>query len=213
MEILFVLLCVAAVVALWLDGMGAGEAAVAAGRAACQRAGVQFLDDTVASTGFKLGRNAQGRVAIRRMYRFEFSDTGDNRLVGAVITLGKTIESVDVALSSCTAKAAVSSCRKPFVPTMITGGKIYTAMAIECKTMVSIPVDVLMKIEAHRPDLISVIHDLMTVSDRDALHVLEARLAADYLSGTDALTPEETLKLSACCTGRRYGDVDRRMLH
>ncbi|HCA27382.1 MAG TPA: hypothetical protein DEP05_07070, partial [Betaproteobacteria bacterium] len=202
MEVLLILLCVAAVIALWLDGMGAWEAAVAAGRAACRRAGVQFLDDTVVIVGFRLGRNARGRAAIRRVYRFEFSDTGDNRLEGTVVALGKTVESVEVAASRCTARPDASLHRAHFLPAAAEG-KPHTAMVMESKIMSSIPVDVLMKIEAHRPDLVSVIHDLMTINDAGALQVLEARLAADYLSGTDALTPEETLKLSACCTGRR----------
>jgi len=212
-DVLLILLCVAAAIALWLDGMGAWEAAVAAGRTACHRAGVQFLDDTVVIVGFRLGRNARGRAAIRRVYRFEFSDTGDNRLEGTVVALGKTVESVEMASSRCTTRPAAPLRRAHVLPMAAAEEKPHTTMVMESKTISSIPVDVLMKIEAHRPDLASVIHDLMTINDAGALQVLEARLAADYMSGTDALTPEETLRLSACCTGRRYGDIDRRTLH
>jgi len=72
----------------WVDSLRARERAVAAGRAACERYGVQFLDDTVAIAQLRLARDDDGRLRLRRTYAFEFSDTGNNRRHGAIVMLG-----------------------------------------------------------------------------------------------------------------------------
>lgn len=77
---------------LWSDSLRARERAVSAGRAACERYGVQLLDDTVAFARLRLGRDADGRLRLRRTYSFEFSETGDNRRHGAIVMLGAQLE-------------------------------------------------------------------------------------------------------------------------
>jgi Protein of unknown function (DUF3301) len=72
----------------WVDSLRARERAVAAGRAACERYGVQLLDDTVAIAQLRLARDDDGRLRLRRTYAFEFSDTGNNRRRGAIVMLG-----------------------------------------------------------------------------------------------------------------------------
>lgn len=91
---LFFLLLLAALGWFWLDSMRALEAARNAGKQVCSKAGVQFLDDTVSSTGLVLARDTSGRRVLRRTYRFEFSETGDSRLEGRLVVLGHNIESV-----------------------------------------------------------------------------------------------------------------------
>ena len=91
---LLLILLLAALVGFWLDSLRSLETARKAGKRVCQSAGVQFLDDTVSVTALALGRNTLGQMAIRRTYRFEFSDTGDNRLEGRLILLGTRVESV-----------------------------------------------------------------------------------------------------------------------
>lgn len=76
---------------LWWDSMQAREAAVTAARAACEAEGLLFLDDTVGIAGIKPGRNARGRLLLQRAYDFEFSDTGDNRVKGSVVMLGRRV--------------------------------------------------------------------------------------------------------------------------
>lgn len=76
---------------LWWDSMQAREAAVAAARAACVAEGLLFLDDTVSIAGIKPSRNANGHLLIQRAYDFEFSDTGDNRVKGGVVMLGRRV--------------------------------------------------------------------------------------------------------------------------
>src|SRR5512146_2039179 len=73
---------------LWFDSLRAREAAVRAARRACNADGVQLLDDTVALASLGLLRGGRGRLMLKRVYRFEFSDTGDNRLDGSITMLG-----------------------------------------------------------------------------------------------------------------------------
>jgi Protein of unknown function (DUF3301) len=90
------LLPLVALAMFWSDSLRALEVARNAGKKACLREGVQFLDDTVTVSALALGRDAQGRIAIRRSYRFEFSDTGDNRLEGTLVLLGARVESMEM---------------------------------------------------------------------------------------------------------------------
>jgi len=73
---------------LWADSLKARERAIRAGRSACERYQLQFLDDTVAFARMRLSRDEDGQVKISRTYTFEFSDTGNNRRHGAIVMLG-----------------------------------------------------------------------------------------------------------------------------
>lgn len=80
----------------WIDSLRARERAVAAGRAACERYGVQLLDETVVFLRLALARDGEGRLRLQRRYGFEFSDTGDNRRSGAIVMLGVQIEDLQL---------------------------------------------------------------------------------------------------------------------
>lgn len=86
----------AAAVFLWLDSLRARERAVKAGRAACERYALQFLDETVSFTRMRLRRDAEGQVRIARTYTFEFSDTGNNRRHGAIVMLGGELQDLQM---------------------------------------------------------------------------------------------------------------------
>ena len=73
---------------LWLDSLRARERAVQAGRSACERYRLQFLDDTVSFARMRLARNDDGELRIARTYTFEFTETGNNRRHGAIVMLG-----------------------------------------------------------------------------------------------------------------------------
>jgi hypothetical protein len=91
---LLFLLLLAALGWFWFDSLRALEVARNAGKHACSNANVQFLDDTVANVALALVRDKSGRRVLRRTYRFEFSETGDNRLEGSLILLGDRIQSL-----------------------------------------------------------------------------------------------------------------------
>ncbi|UCH46923.1 MAG: DUF3301 domain-containing protein [Betaproteobacteria bacterium] len=78
----------------WVDSMRAREVALDAGRRACEAESVQFLDWTVAVASIRIARAADGRIRLRRIYNFEFSDTGNNRLKGSITLLGTSVLSV-----------------------------------------------------------------------------------------------------------------------
>jgi hypothetical protein len=87
---------IAAGVLLWLDSLRARERAVKAGRAACERYALQFLDDTVSFTRIRLRRDGDGQLRIARTYTFEFSDTGNNRRHGAIVMLGGELQDLQL---------------------------------------------------------------------------------------------------------------------
>jgi hypothetical protein len=82
---------------LW-DSLRAREAANVAMREACRSEGLQFLDDTVALTSLLPVRNDDGRLKLRRVYGFEYSDTGHNRRKGSITMLGDAVLALYIGL-------------------------------------------------------------------------------------------------------------------
>ena len=80
----------------WIDSLRARERALAAGRSACARYGVQLLDETVQFAKLRLARDEEGRLRLRRTYTFEFSDTGNNRRDGAIVMLGGELQDLQL---------------------------------------------------------------------------------------------------------------------
>ena len=80
----------------WWDSLQKRELAVRAARAVCERANVQFLDDSVALSKMKLRRDSNQRARLYREFSFEYSSVGDDRLAGRVYMLGEIILSADL---------------------------------------------------------------------------------------------------------------------
>jgi hypothetical protein len=74
---------------LWVDSLRARERAIQAGRSACERYALQFLDETVSFARLRLARDEEGRLRIVRIYTFEFSETGNTRRNGEIVMLGQ----------------------------------------------------------------------------------------------------------------------------
>lgn len=83
---------------LWFDSLKARDAAIAATRRACETEGLLLLDDTVAIASLKPDRDAEGRLKLRRVYEFEYSDTGNNRRKGSVVIQGYRILIINIGL-------------------------------------------------------------------------------------------------------------------
>jgi hypothetical protein len=96
MELVALLIAVA-IAWYWLDSMKARDIALGTGERACAAEGVQFLDWTVARERIGLGRDDAGRLHLMRVYRFEFSRSGNDRLDGAVTLLGGEVVSLHLA--------------------------------------------------------------------------------------------------------------------
>lgn len=90
------LLLLAATLWLWLDSLKARDAGMSAARAACRAQGFLLLDDTVASESLWPVRNDEGQLRLRRVYGFEYSDTGNNRRPGNVTLVGAMVIAVRV---------------------------------------------------------------------------------------------------------------------
>lgn len=84
---------------LW-SSLRSREAANAALRPACSARGYLFLDDTVALHRIRLRRDENGRANIERVYRFDYSDTGDNRQRGYVTLLGARVEDISLGVAA-----------------------------------------------------------------------------------------------------------------
>lgn len=87
----FGLLALLALGWFWLDSLRTRDCAIEAVRAACAAESLQLLDDTVSQQQLRLERNAEGHLRFRRLYRFDYSDTGDNRRRGSVLLLGQRV--------------------------------------------------------------------------------------------------------------------------
>lgn len=81
---------------LWFDSLKAREIGIQAARLACASEGVQLLDETVAVRSLRPERDDHGRLLLRRVYAFEYSDTGDNRRPGSVVLLGYRVVVINV---------------------------------------------------------------------------------------------------------------------
>ena len=89
---------------LWLDSLKARDGGIAAARGACNSEGLQLLDDTVSLASLRLARSEDGRLMLRRVYDFEYSDTGDNRRRGSVMLLGHRVALLNVGLRAVPAE-------------------------------------------------------------------------------------------------------------
>lgn len=94
-ETLGLLLVVAASWFVW-DSLKAREAANAAMRLACKTEGLLFLDDTVGLASIWPVRNDDGHVRLRRVYGFEYSDTGHDRRKGTLTMVGHRVAVLDL---------------------------------------------------------------------------------------------------------------------
>jgi len=83
---------------LWFDSVKVRDIAVREAAHSCAAEGFQFLDETVAIASLTLARNDDGQLLLKRVYAFEYSDTGNNRRPGSIVMLGQEIILVNVGL-------------------------------------------------------------------------------------------------------------------
>lgn len=107
------LLLIAACAWLWLDATRARELAVHTCIRGCQQRGVQLLDQTVALVRLSpaIGR---GRLTLRRIYRFEYSEEGVERQDGHLTLIGRDL--VEFSLGLPTTIGERSPPQGPFAP-------------------------------------------------------------------------------------------------
>lgn len=95
MESLLAILILLLVGWLWLDILRAREMAVGLARGACERYGVQLLDQAVVLRRLGLCWTRDG-LRLRRRYRFEFSEEGTGRRPATLVLVGLRLERLDM---------------------------------------------------------------------------------------------------------------------
>jgi len=73
----------------WSSSRAAAETAAYFGRQLCQRAGVQWLDQSVHQVSIGLQRNESGQLRWKRVYKYEYSHDGQDRYAGNITLLGQ----------------------------------------------------------------------------------------------------------------------------
>jgi hypothetical protein len=81
----------------WQTALDAREAANRIAKDTCSRAVVQFLDGTVAFSGFRLNRGPDGRRHLLRTYTFDYTHDGFERAQGFVLLHGGRLKAVGLA--------------------------------------------------------------------------------------------------------------------
>lgn len=94
-DLTLLILCGACAAWLW-RGHGIRERAVLLARQHCERQEVQLLDDNVALRRLALLRDARGQRRLARVYGFEFTVTGEQRLQGSISMFGQHLGSIQL---------------------------------------------------------------------------------------------------------------------
>lgn len=77
----------------WLDSLGARDTAITKGHDLTERTNLQLLDESVACSRIRLGRNHKGHVQILRTYEFDVSANGGDRMHCHLVLLGRDLQS------------------------------------------------------------------------------------------------------------------------
>ncbi len=93
-----IIIIFAALVLFWLDSSRARELAVGICKQASEKYGVQFLDESVVLKKLGLRWPTEG-IRIRRVYQFEFSRDGVQRVTGNLALVGINLEYLDFEFS------------------------------------------------------------------------------------------------------------------
>jgi len=94
-ELILIILMIAGI-AYWLNAMRCKEIAREAGKRACTKYDVSFLDDTVVIEKVRLRRNFQGKITIYREYSFEFTSNIDSRYKARLSMLDERVQDIDM---------------------------------------------------------------------------------------------------------------------
>ena len=94
---LLALLLVVAAGALWYSSLNVRELAVSEAKAVCAADGMLLLDDTVAIVRLGFARDGNGVMQLRRVYGFEYSDTGNDRCSGSIVMQGNQVQVIQLA--------------------------------------------------------------------------------------------------------------------
>jgi hypothetical protein len=76
----------------WLDSIAKRELAINLGHELANRCNLQLLDETVACNRIRIGRDSSGHAQLQRLYEFEVSASGAERMQCNLQLLGKQLQ-------------------------------------------------------------------------------------------------------------------------
>ena len=94
-DLLWLVLLGGGVFYLWRSSLFTAQARKLA-NAHCRQLNLQLLDQSMVICGLWPVRGADGRLVLRRRYRFEFASIGDRRYQGELVMLGLRLESIEL---------------------------------------------------------------------------------------------------------------------
>ena len=80
----------------WLDSIAKREIAIAFGHELAQRCNLQLLDETVACNGLSIRRDSRGHAQLLRLYDFDVSANGADRMQCNLQLLGKQLQTWNI---------------------------------------------------------------------------------------------------------------------
>jgi len=108
-ESLFPLILILGAYYVWHDALKAREWARGLSQQLCAQARVQLLDQTIALQRLGVARGADGRLHLKRRYRFEISTDGVDRHHGSLEMLGDELLSHSLPLAETAASLPSTS--------------------------------------------------------------------------------------------------------
>lgn len=94
-DLTLLLLC-AAVAAWFWRGHGIRERALERVKQHCAKLDIELLDGNVALRGLALRRDTRGNRRLARLYDFEFTVTGEQRLSGSISMFGQQLGRIEL---------------------------------------------------------------------------------------------------------------------
>lgn len=91
METLFIV-GIGVIAAIWQSSMKSRELSLHLARKACQEMNACLLDDTVSLSHLGLKRNFSGRIKLRRIYEFTYTDSHLSIHKGTIVLMGEQVE-------------------------------------------------------------------------------------------------------------------------
>ena len=88
------LLMLGLIVWFWTNTLRVRELAIETAREACRYQNLQFLDATVVMHKLAVRRSTNGQLVLQRTFLFAYSEHGDDRRTGFVITSGNHVDQV-----------------------------------------------------------------------------------------------------------------------
>lgn len=94
-DLTLLLLCAAVAAWLW-RGHGIRERALELVKRHCAKLDIELLDGNVALRGLALQRDSRGNRRLARLYDFEFTVTGEQRLSGSISMFGQQLGRIEL---------------------------------------------------------------------------------------------------------------------